>query len=70
MSKMNERTINTLFDIVSDPVKNVYVIDNQKQLNEIQRIVRIFNITREQKKISGEISARGLVAFKMLVSNN
>lgn len=70
MSKMNERTINTLFGIVSEPIENVYNIKDKKQLAEIQRIVRIFNIAQEQKAMSGKISARGLVAFKMLVSNN
>lgn len=70
MSRMNERTINTLFGIVTDPVKNVYDISDRKQLAEIQRIVRIFNITKEQRKMTGEISSRALVAFKMLVSNN
>ncbi len=70
MTKMNERTINTLFNLVSDPIKNAYDINDKKQLAEVQRIVRIFNITESQKAITGEISARGLVAFKMLVSNN
>lgn len=70
MTRMNERTINTLFGLVSDPIKNVYDVNDRKSLAEIQRIIRIFNISKEQKEISGEISARGLVAFKMLVSNN
>lgn len=70
MTKMNERTVNTLFGIVSDPVKNAYDVKNPKHLAEIKRLVRIFNITESQKELSGEISARGLVAFKMLVSNN
>ena len=70
MTKMNERTINTLFNLVSDPIKNAYNVKDSKQLAEVQRIVRIFNITESQKEITGKISARGLVAFKMLVSNN
>ena len=70
MTQMNERTINTLFGLVSDPVKNAYNIKDKKQLAEIERIVRIFNITENQKEITGEISARGIVAFKMLASNN
>ena len=70
MTKMNEKTINALFGIVSDPIKNAYVINDRKDIDEIQRIVRIFNITQDQKALSGGISARGLVAFKMLVSNN
>ncbi len=68
--KMNESTMNVLFGIVSDPIKNVYDLSDKKNVDEIQRIVRVFNIAKEQKKISGVISARGLVAFKMLASNN
>ncbi|MCD8024601.1 MAG: hypothetical protein LUE64_03610 [Candidatus Gastranaerophilales bacterium] len=67
---MNERSINTLFGLVLDPIENVYDIKDRKKLSEIQRIVRIFNITEKQREMSGEISARALVAFKMLVSNN
>lgn len=70
MTQMNERTINTLFGLVSDPIKNAYNTKDKKQLAEIERIVRIFNIAEDQKEITGEISARGLVAFKMLASNN
>ena len=70
MTKMNERTINALFGIVSEPEKNIYDIHKRKNLEEIQRIVRVFNITNEQKEMAGVISARSLVAFKMLVSNN
>lgn len=67
---MNEREINTLFDIVTEPVKNAYVVDSVKKMQEIQRIIRVFDITKEQKQTFKQISARGLVAFKMLVSNN
>lgn len=63
---MNEIELNTLFDIVSDPVNNVYRGDAEKILN----IVKIFNITKAQRSQCQIISARGLVAFKMLVSNN
>ncbi len=70
MSRMNENTINTLFDIVLEPVKNVYDIKDKKSLCELKNIIKIFNITEEQREISGEISARALVVFKMLVSNN
>ncbi len=60
---MNERELNTLFNIVTEP-------DTDKQKREIQRIIRIFEISKSQQKSFKQISARGLVAFKMLVSNN
>lgn len=67
---MNERELNTLFNIVTEPDKNAYVIDTDKQKREIQRIIRIFEISKSQRESFKQISARSLVAFKMLVSNN
>lgn len=67
---MTEIELNTIFNIVSDPEKNVYALDSVKKIQEVQRIARVFNIAREQRVTSKPISARGLVAFKMLVSNN
>lgn len=67
---MNEIELNTLFDIVADPVKNVYKTNSIKKRDDILNIVKIFNIAKSQKGQCGVISARGLVAFKMLVSNN
>ncbi len=66
---MNERELNTLFNIVTEPDKNAYIIDTDKQKREIQRIIRIFEISKSQRENFKQISARGLVAFKMLVSN-
>ncbi len=67
---MNERELNTLFNIVTEPEKNAYLLNDNEKVSEIQRIIRIFEISREQKQSFKQISARGLVAFKMLVSNN
>ena len=67
---MNERELNTLFNIVTEPEKNAYLLNDNEKVSEIQRIIRIVEISREQKQSFKQISARGLVAFKMLVSNN
>lgn len=67
---MNEIELNTLFDIVSDPVKNIYMTDSIKKKNDLLSLVKIFEITKSQRKDCSTIAARGLVAFKMLVSNN
>jgi len=67
---MNEIELNTLFDIVADPVKNVYATDTIKKKNDLLSLIKIFEITKTQRKDCSPIAARGLVAFKMLVSNN
>ena len=40
---MKEQELNTLMSVVSDPIKNVYKVESRKDLEEIQRIIRIFN---------------------------
>lgn len=67
---MNERELNTLFNIVTEPEQNAYKLDSVKKMQEIQRIVRVLEISKAQKESFKQISTRGLVAFKMLVSNN
>lgn len=46
---MQEHELNTIMDVVSDPIKNVYDISSRKNLEEIQRIIRIFKINEETK---------------------
>ncbi len=68
---MTEVELNALFNISPEKEKNVYATNSLKNVQEIQRIVRIFNIAKQQRESSKEISARGLAAFRaILVSNN
>ena len=39
---MNERELNTLFNIVTEPEKNAYLLNDNEKVSEIQRIIRIF----------------------------
>ena len=45
---MKEQELNTLMSVVADPIENVYKIESYKDLAEIQRIIRIFDISEEQ----------------------
>lgn len=68
---MTEVELNALFNISPERVKNVYATNTVKNVQEIRRIVKIFNIAKEQRKTSKSISARGLAAFRtILISNN
>ena len=68
---MTEVELNALFNISPEKIKNVYCTNSIKNVQEIQRIVKIFNIAKEQRSTSKSISARGLIAFKaIMVSNN
>ena len=59
---MKEQELNTLMSVVSDPIKNVYKIESRKDLEEIQRIIRIFNISENDmfKKMADTVIRRVL----------
>lgn len=67
---MNEIKLNTLFNIIVDPVDNVYNLDSERSINNIKAILKTFKTVQEQKEDCKMVSARGLLAFRMLVSNN
>ena len=47
---MTEVELNALFNISPEKVKNVYATNTIKSVQEIQRIVKIFSIAKEQRK--------------------
>ena len=67
---MTEVELNALFNISPEKVKNVYATNTVKSVEEIRRIVKIFNIAKEQRQDSKRISARGLVAFRAILTSN
>ena len=68
---MTEVELNVLFNITPERINNVYSVDSEKNIKEIQRIVAIFKIANEQRETSKTISARSLAPFKaILISNN
>lgn len=66
---MTEVELNALFNISPERVKNVYATNTLKSQDEIRRIVKIFNITAQQKE-TRTISARGLAAFRTILTSN
>jgi hypothetical protein len=67
---MKEQELNTMMSVVSDPIENVYKIESRKDLEEIQRIIRIFNIADEQHNKHTMLSIKNLATFKLVLSNN
>lgn len=67
---MKEQELNTIMSVVSDPIKNVYKIDSHKDLEEIQRIIRIFNISDSQHNKHTMLSIKNLATFRLVLSNN
>ncbi|MDR1327440.1 MAG: hypothetical protein LBJ74_03440 [Heliobacteriaceae bacterium] len=67
---MNEQELNTMMSVVSDPIDNVYRINSRQDLEEIQRMVRIFNISKEQDNKHAMLSVKNLATFRLVLSNN
>ena len=67
---MKEQELNTLMSVVSDPIKNVYKIESRKDLEEIQRIIRIFNISERQQNKHAMLSIKKLATLRLVLSNN
>ncbi len=67
---MNELQLNGVLGTISEPVKNAYKLSSRKQVEEIQRIIRIFNINEEQKNKHKMLAIKNLATMKVVFSNN
>ena len=67
---MNETQLMTMMGIIADPEKNVYDLSSRKNRQEIERIVRIMNISKAQKIENKMLSIKKLAIFKLVLSNN
>lgn len=67
---MNETQLMTMMGVIADPEKNVYDLSNRKNRQEMERIVRIMNISNSQKIEHRMLSIKKLATFKLVMSNN
>ena len=67
---MNETQLMTVMGVIADPEKNVYDLSSRKNRQEIERIVRIMNISNNQKIEHRMLSLKILATFKLVLSNN
>lgn len=67
---MKELELNAMMSVVSDPINNVYKLESQKDIDEIQRMVRIFNIAKEQRNKHKMLSIKNLATLRIVLSNN
>lgn len=67
---MKEQELNTLMSVVTDPICNVYKMNTRKDIEEIQRIVRIFNISENQQNKHKMFSIKSLATMQLVLSNN
>lgn len=67
---MKEQELNTLMSVVSDPICNVYKLESRKDIEEIQRMIRIFDIAQNQQNKHRMLSIKNMATFRLVLSNN
>lgn len=67
---MKEQDLNAMLSVISDPINNVYKVNSRKDMEEIQRIVRIFSIDESQHNKHRMFSIKNLATMKLVLSNN
>ena len=67
---MKEEELNATLSVISDPIKNVYRLETRQDIEEIQRICRIFTISEQQANKHKMLSIKNLATFRLVLSNN
>ena len=67
---MKEEELNATMSISADPINNVYRLNSRKDIEEIQRICRIFTISEQQRNKLRMLSIKNLATFRLVLSNN
>ena len=67
---MKEEELNATMSVISDPIKNVYKLNSRQDIEEIQRICRIFQISERQANKHKLLSIKNLATFRLVLSNN
>lgn len=67
---MREFELNTIMGMVSDPIKSAVNIADKKLVGDIQRIVRVMEISKEQSNKHRILSIRNMATMHLVLSNN
>ena len=70
---MKEKDLTTVMGVISDPIHNVYKLESRKDFEEIQRMLRIYQITKQQKaelKRHRMLAIKNLPTLRLVLSNN
>ena len=67
---MNEAELNATMSVIADPINNVYKLETRADIEEIQRICRIFTIAENQGNKHKMLSIKNLATFRLVLSNN
>ena len=67
---MKEEELYATMSVIPDPINNVYKLNTRQDVEEIQRICRIFAISEQQGNKHKMLSIKNLATFRLVLSNN
>ena len=67
---MREFELNTIMGVIADPIKSAINIKDRKLVNDVERIVRIMEISKKQANKHRLLSLRNMATMHLVLSNN
>ena len=67
---MRELELNTIMGVIADPEKSALNIHDKQLVADIERIVRIFKINKEQNNKHRMFAIKNMVTMRLVLSNN
>lgn len=67
---MKEYELNTIMNVIADPDKCALNVQDKKLVMEIERIIRIFEINKQQPKNHFMFAIKSMIAMHLVLSNN
>ena len=67
---MREFELNTIMGVIADPEKSALDLNDKKLVADVERIVRVLVINKEQSNKHHLLSLRNMATMHLVLSNN
>ena len=67
---MKEQDLNAIMNVIADPDKCAFDINDKRLVEEVERIIRIFEINKTQFSKNYFFAIKSMSAFPLVLSNN
>lgn len=67
---MREFELNTIMGVIADPVKSAIDLNDKKLVADVERLVRVLELNKEQSNKHRLLSLRNMASMHLVLSNN
>ncbi len=67
---MREFELNTIMGVIADPIKSALNIRDKRLVSDIERIVRVMEISKQQANKHKMLSIKNMATMHLVLSNN